>query len=475
MDLTKLKLITIDGPDSRDFDDAVFAEQVTSGWKVVVAIADVSHYVKEGSALDKEAFNRGNSVYFPQRVVPMLPEKLSNDLCSLNPKVERLCLACEMQINKKGELTDYKFYSAFMFSYARLTYDQVIKIIEKKDPKLRKEYEGIVDNLDSLYDLYQILKSAKNKRGVIDFDRSESRLVFNDNGKIKNIEQVSRNDAHKIIEELMLIANQATAKFLENKNESFLYRIHPRPTTEKIKSTRKFLHAVGLELGGDLNPESKDFSMILEQAKHRKDENIIKTVMLRTMMQAHYTPKNEGHFGLSFDSYTHFTSPIRRYPDLIAHRAIKRIINKDKRTNNKGMVEQGAHLSMTERRADDAARDVDRWLKCEYIIKKTGEVVDGIISGVSNFGLYVELDDFFVEGMIGISDLKGDYYLFDESLHQLKGKKTKKIFKLGDSIRAKIVSVSLEDRRISLVLAKKIFNNERKQKAAGKKRQKLRS
>jgi ribonuclease R len=455
VDLTKLKLVTIDGSDSRDFDDAVYAEEIPSGWKIFVAIADVSHYVKEGSKLDKEAFDRGNSVYFPRRVVPMLPEKLSNDLCSLNPKVERLCLTCEMKINKQGELTDYKFYPALMSSYARLTYEKVSKIVEKKDSELRKEYGEVLGNLDSLYDLYKTLKFAKNKRGVIDFDRAESQMIFNEKGKIQKIIAASRNDAHKIIEECMLMANQATAQFLADNKEDFLYRIHPRPTAEKIKSTRKFLQVLGLNLEGDSNPDSKDFSKVLEEAKNRKDENIIKTVVLRTMMQANYTPENEGHFGLAFDNYTHFTSPIRRYPDLLAHRAIKRILIKKKRTTNKGMIETGAHLSMTERRAEDASRDVERWLKCEYMRKNLGETFDGLISGVNSFGLYVELDGVFVEGMISITDLKGDYYIFDETRYQLKGEKNKKIFKLGNPIRVKIASVSLDDRRITLVPAKK--------------------
>ena len=452
VDLTSHKLVTIDGSDSRDFDDAVYAEKMGSNWKLIVAIADVSHYVPEGTTLDKEAFERGNSVYFPRRVVPMLPEKLSNNLCSLNPKVERLCLTCEMTISKQGELLDYKFYSAFMTSAARLTYDKVSKMIEEKDSKLRKEYRGgVLQNLDSLYDLYKTLKFAKSKRGVMDFDRPESKMIFNEKGKIEKIVAASRNDAHRLIEECMLMANQATAKFLAEEKEDFLYRIHPRPSADKIKSTRKFLQALGINLDGEFNPEPKDFSKVLAEASKRKDENIIKTVVLRTMMQASYTPENEGHFGLAFEDYTHFTSPIRRYPDLLAHRAIKRVLNKRKRQANRGMEEVGAHLSMTERRADDATRDVEKWLKCEYMRKNLGETFSGIISGVSSFGLFVELDGVFVEGTVALTDMKGDYYNFDETRQQFKGEKTKRILKLGDFLKVKIASVSLDDRRITLV------------------------
>jgi ribonuclease R len=354
VDITDMKLVTIDGEDSRDFDDAVYAEPTANGWKLVVAIADVSHYVEEGTALDIDAIERGNSVYFPRRVVPMLPEAISNGLCSINPDVERLCMTCEMNIDSEGNLIDYKFYSAVMFSHARLTYTKVGKILEDHDQALTQEYAGVMDNLNALYDLYKTLKDARTRRGVMDFDRIETQILFDDKGKISNIVATSRNDAHKLIEECMLMANQATAKYLAKNEEDFLYRIHPKPTAEKVEVTRQFLTAVGLTLEGGEQPETKHFAKVLENAKGRDDENIIKTVVLRTMKQAVYTPANEGHFGLAFEDYTHFTSPIRRYPDLLVHRAIKRVLAKNTRKPSKRMVELGAELSVTERRADEA-------------------------------------------------------------------------------------------------------------------------
>jgi RNAse R (EC 3.1.-.-) len=448
IDITDMKLVTIDGEDSRDFDDAVFAEPTNKGWKLVVAIADVSHYVKEGSDLDNDAIDRGNSVYFPRRVVPMLPEALSNGLCSINPDVERLCMTCEMNIDSEGNLLDYKFYPAVMLSHARLTYTKVSQILEHHDQALTSEYASVLDNLNTLYDLYKALKAARTKRGVMDFDRIESQILFNDNGKIDDIVARSRNDAHKLIEECMLMANQATAKFLAHNEEDFLYRIHPKPTAEKVETTRQFLTAVGLTLEGGVQPESKHFAKVLVDAKGRDDENIIKTVVLRTMKQAVYTPANEGHFGLAFDDYTHFTSPIRRYPDLLVHRAINRVLNKNKRKPSKKMVETGAHLSVTERRADDASRDVEQWLKCEYMRDKVGDTFNGVISGVAGFGIFIELTDVFVEGMIAMRDMKDDYYIFDDVHHQLKGERTGRTFQLGDTIKIQVASVSLDDRQM---------------------------
>lgn len=453
VDITDMKLVTIDGEDSKDFDDAVFAEPTSNGWKLVVAIADVSHYVEEESALDMDAIERGNSVYFPRRVVPMLPEKLSNGLCSINPDVERLCMTCEMNIDAQGNLIDYKFYPALMFSHARLTYTKVGKILEQGDKELTQQYANVMDNLNALYDLYKALKDARTKRGVMDFDRIETQVLFDDNGKIDNIVATSRNDAHKLIEECMLMANQATAKFLAENDEDFLYRIHPKPTAEKVEATRQFLTAVGLTLDGGIQPESKHFAKVLEDAKGRDDENIIKTVVLRTMKQAVYTPANEGHFGLAFDDYTHFTSPIRRYPDLLVHRAIKRVLNKKTRKPSKRMVELGAELSATERRANEATRDVEQWLKCEYMRDKVGETFNGVISGVAAFGIFIELTDIYTEGMISIRDMKDDYYNFDEIHHQLKGERGGKVFRLGDSIKIQVASVNLDDRQMVFVPA----------------------
>ena len=451
VDLTSFELITIDGDDSRDFDDAVYAKPSKGGWKLIVAIADVSHYVSEGSSLDAESFERGNSVYFPHKVVPMLPETISNGLCSLNPNVERLCMACEMNINSLGELLDYKFYSAVMLSHARLTYGQVNEILESKKSPLRNKFSNVVENIDFLYGLYKTLRISRQKRGVMDFDRIESQILFDDKGKIENIVARKRNDAHKLIEECMLMANQATAKFLQKNNEDFLYRNHPKPTAEKVEVTRQFLSAIGLTLEGGIEPESKDFAKVLRNAKGREDENIIKTVVLRTMKQATYTPINDGHFGLAFEDYTHFTSPIRRYPDLLVHRAIKRVLKSKSRPPSKKMIELGTHLSMTERRADDASRDVEQWLKCEYMRDKVGENFNGIISGVAGFGLFVELSEVFVEGMISIRDLKDDYFIFDDVHHQLKGQNSGKIYRLGDMIKVKVASVNLDDRKIDFI------------------------
>jgi len=453
IDITDMKLVTIDGEDSRDFDDAVFAESTNNGWKLVVAIADVSHYVKEGSDLDNDAIDRGNSVYFPRRVVPMLPEALSNGLCSINPDVERLCMTCEMNIDPEGNLLDYKFYPAVMLSHARLTYTKVSQILEHHDQALTSEYASVLDNLNTLYDLYKALKAERTRRGVMDFDRIESQILFNDNGKIDDIVASVRNDAHKLIEECMLMANQATAKFLAHNNEDFLYRIHPKPTAEKVETTRQFLTAVGLTLEGGVQPESKHFAKVLVDAKGRDDENIIKTVVLRTMKQAVYTPANEGHFGLAFEDYTHFTSPIRRYPDLLVHRAINRVLDKNKRKPSKKMIETGVHLSVTERRANDASRDVEQWLKCEYMRDKVGDTFNGVISGVAGFGIFIELTDVFVEGMIAMRDMKDDYYIFDDIHHQLKGERTGRTFQLGDTIKIQVASVSLDDRQMVFVPA----------------------
>ena len=451
IDITKLELITIDGEDSRDFDDAVYAEPTKNGWKLLVAIADVSHYVKEGSELDSESYERGNSVYFPHRVVPMLPEAISNGLCSLNPKVERLSMVCEMSIDPLGELLDYKFYSAVMLSHARLTYTQVNEMLEDKKSPLRKNFSNVADNIDFLYGLYKTLRISRQKRGVMDFDRIESQILFDNKGKIKDIVASSRNDAHRLIEECMLMANQAAAKFLQRNNEDFLYRSHPKPTAEKVELTQKFLTAIGLTLEGGIEPESRNFAKVLKQAKGRDDENIIKTVVLRTMKQATYTPVNEGHFGLAFEDYAHFTSPIRRYPDLLVHRAIKRVLNKSSREPSGKMIEFGTHLSMTERRADDASRDVEQWLKCEYMRDKVGESFQGVISGVASFGLFVELSEVYVEGLVSIRDLKDDYFIFDDVHHQLKGQRGGKIYRLGDMIKVKVASVNLDDRKIDFI------------------------
>ena len=381
----------------------------------------------------------------------MLPEAISNGLCSLNPKVERLSMVCEMSIDPLGELLDYKFYSAVMLSHARLTYTQVNEMLEDKKSPLRKTFSNVADNIDFLYGLYKTLRISRQKRGVMDFDRIESQILFDNKGKIKDIVASSRNDAHRLIEECMLMANQAAAKFLQKNNEDFLYRSHPKPTAEKVELTQKFLTAIGLTLEGGIEPESRNFAKVLKQAKGRDDENIIKTVVLRTMKQATYTPVNEGHFGLAFEDYAHFTSPIRRYPDLLVHRAIKRVLNNTSREPSGKMIEFGTHLSMTERRADDASRDVEQWLKCEYMRDKVGENFHGVISGVAGFGLFVELSEVYVEGLVSIRDLKDDYFIFDDVHHQLKGQRGGQIYRLGDMIKVKVASVNLDDRKIDFI------------------------
>lgn len=447
-DLTQIPFVTIDGDDSKDFDDAVFCEQTSNGWRLQVAIADVAHYVKEGSALDEEAIDRGNSVYFPRFVVPMLPEEISNGLCSLNEKVERLSVVCTMNISPVGQILDYEFCNGVIFSHARLTYNKVNEFFE--DKSLIKDAK-IKQNLENLYGVYQSLKIAREKRGVMDFDRTESKIIFDDNGKIKDIVGFDRGDSEKVIEECMLAANQSTALFLAKHKAVFPYRNHPNPTEEKIKSTKKFLAGIGLSLSGGENPNSRDFAKTLKKAKGRVDENIIKTVILRTMKQATYHSENEGHFGLAFEDYTHFTSPIRRYSDLLVHREIKQIIA-GKKPKIKNINQITEHISMTERRADEASRDVEKWLKCEYMQSKIGQEFSGVISGVASFGMFVELGETFIDGLVAMRDLKDDYYTYDETSVSLRGRASGKTYKLGDEISVLLAGVNLEERQISLVL-----------------------
>jgi ribonuclease R len=448
VDLTHIPFVTIDGDDSKDFDDAVFATQTENGWELQVAIADVAHYVKVGSALDESAIERGNSVYFPRFVVPMLPEAISNGLCSLNEKVERLSVVCKMNISPVGQVLDYKFCNAVIFSHARLTYNLVNEFFAD-DSKIKDK--KIKENLYNLYGVYQSLKIAREKRGVMDFDRTESKIIFDDNGKIKDIVGFDRGDSEKVIEECMLAANQSSALFLAEHNAVFPYRNHPNPTDEKIVATKKFLAGIGLTLGGGNSPTSRDFAKTLKKSKGRADENIIKTVILRTMKQAVYHPENEGHFGLAFDDYTHFTSPIRRYSDLLVHREIKQILS-GKKPKIKNINQITQHISMTERRADEASRDVEKWLKCEYMQSKIGQEFSGVISGVASFGIFVELGGTFIDGLVAMRDLTDDYYIYDEASVSLKGRASGKVYKLGDKIDVLLASVNLEERQIGLVL-----------------------
>ena len=475
VDLRDLPLVTIDGEDARDFDDAVFCQKQGKGWKLWVAIADVSYYVRPKSALDTESYNRGNSVYFPNRVVPMLPEKLSNGLCSLNPQVDRLCMVCEITISAKGKMTDYQFYEAVMNSHARLTYNKVAKILEK-DTALCERYASLVPHLQDLHEMYQALVKARQQRGAIEFETIESKFIFNALGRIERIEPVVRNDAHKIIEECMILANIASANFMEKHQEPALYRIHAVPGEEKLTAFRSFLAECGLSLSGGNKPTPMDYAQLLEQIKPRPDHELIQTMLLRSMSQAVYSADNIGHFGLALEEYAHFTSPIRRYPDLTLHRGIKYLLAKQKgskrKTTDTGgyhyQLEEmdvfGAHCSSTERRADDATREVADWLKCEYMQDHVGEEFDGVISSVTGFGFFVRLNDLFIDGLVHISGLANDYYLFDMPKQRLIGENSGMIFRLGDAVKVRVEAVSLEQKQIDFSL----ISSEHKPKRSGK-------
>lgn len=455
VDLTNHPLITIDGEDSRDFDDAVCAKKEGKNMRLWVAIADVSHYVDAGSPLDKEATKRTTSVYFPSAVVPMLPEKISNGLCSLNPKVLRLCLTCELLIDPKGRVLSSEFYPGVMKSHARMTYTEVAKIVEDKDKAMIKKYEGVVyENILALDELYEILAKARVERGAMVFSRTESQILFDTKGKIKNIVAKFSNKAHRIIEECMLLANQSCAQFLDKHKQSFLYRVHPKPTDEKINNLVEFLAALDIDLPNAENITPKDFANLLDSVKGREDARLIQTMVLRGMKQAIYTSNNAGHFGLAFEQYTHFTSPIRRYPDLIAHRAIKMALNKEK--PSKGLiakvVKMGEICSVNERNADEASRDVEKWLKCEFMSHRLNKIYDGTISGVVNFGLFIELNDIFIDGMLPVQGLKDDYYNFDEYTQSLVGKTNNQVYALGDAIKVQVAIVDLNERKIELKL-----------------------
>ena len=478
VDLRSLPLVTIDGEDARDFDDAVYCEpKPRGGWKLIVAIADVSHYVKPGSALDKQAFERGNSVYFPNHVVPMLPEKLSNGLCSLNPKEDRLCMVCEMQVNAEGDVTKYQFYEALMYSHARLTYTQVAQIIEERNSgdssNARDQFSAILPHIDALYDLYSRLNKRRNERGAIDFDTQETRILFDGQRKISQIIPVKRTEAHRLIEECMLAANVCTAQFLEKAKLPALYRVHEGPSEERLSSLRDFLGELGIGLGGGDDPQPEDYQRVLRSVGQRDDASVIQSVMLRSMSQAVYQSENLGHFGLAFDAYTHFTSPIRRYSDLLVHRAIRYLIRSNKKVSGvvrvKGAAElakdniypyelprldeTGSHLSVTERRADEATRDVVNWLKCEYLMDHVGEEYSGVVSAVTGFGLFVMLDDLYVEGLIHVTGLPKDYYYHEASQHRMVGERTGRVFRLGDKVKVRVVRVNLDERKIDFELA----------------------
>jgi ribonuclease R len=450
--VAQLPLVTIDGETARDFDDAVYCEPHGKGFRLLVAIADVSHYVQSGDALDREALNRGNSVYFPRRVIPMLPEELSNGLCSLNPHVDRLCMVCDMQISKQGEIEKYRFYPSVMHSHARLTYTQVAAMLANAEGPEAKEFAHVLPYVRNLHTLFQTLLGAREKRGAIDFETIETQMIFNDQGKIERIIPVVRNDAHRLIEECMLAANACTAHFLQDHKHPVLYRVHEGPTPEKLEAVREFLKEFGLQLGGGDEPQAADYSKLLSKLKGRPDAPLLQTVMLRSLRQARYAPENTGHFGLGYDAYTHFTSPIRRYPDLLVHRAIKAVLaGKQYQPKEKWEV-LGEHCSMTERRADDATRDVEAWLKCFFMRDHLGSAFEGTISSVTGFGIFVSLDDIYTEGLVHVSELGADYFHFDAAKHMMLGERTGKRYRLGDRVRVKVVRVDMESTKIDFTL-----------------------
>ena len=503
VDLTDVALVTIDGEDARDFDDAVYCEPAKvgrgKGWRLLVAIADVSHYVKNGSAIDIDAYDRATSVYFPRRVIPMLPEKLSNGLCSLKPDVERMCMVCDMLVNAKGEVTAYQFYPAVMHSHARFTYTEVAAILgNTRGPEAAKRKDRVQDLLN-LHDVYRALLLQRNERGAVDFETTETQIVCDDNGRIEKIIPRTRNDAHKLIEEAMLAANVCSADFIAGHKHLGLFRVHEGPTPEKKDTLRQYLKTLGLNLTISEDPAPAEFQAIAAATKDRPDAQQIHTMLLRSMSQAIYTPVNSGHFGLAFEAYMHFTSPIRRYPDLLVHRVIKAILEKTKYTlpalpmpgeaqdklkkrlaaraaNNakfasasektaaakpkKSSPEQigweaaGIHCSANERRADEASKDVEAWLKCKYMREHLGEEYAGTVSSVTSFGLFVTLDAMYVEGLVHITELGGEYFKFDEIRCELRGERTGLRYAIGTRVNVQVSRVDLDGRKIDFRLVR---------------------
>ena len=446
VDLRDLPLVTIDGETARDFDDAVFAEKIGRNYRLVVAIADVSHYVRPDDAIDTDAQERSTSVYFPRRVIPMLPENLSNGICSLNPDVERLCMVCDMVITYAGNIKEYRFYPAVMRSHARLTYNQVWDWISDDLDHPHKA------QIDTLYKLFKILQKKRFERGAMEFESVETQMLFDDNGKIEKIVPVVRNDAHKLIEECMLAANVCAAEFLMKNKHTALFRNHLGPTPEKLATLREQLGLLGLQLGGGDNPTPKDYAALAEQFKGRPDAELLQVMMLRSMQQAVYEPHCDGHFGLAYEAYAHFTSPIRRYPDLTVHRAIKAVLNQQTYTPNKSWQALGVHTSFCERRADDASRDVENWLKTYYMRDKVGEIFEGKISGMTNFGLFVTLDGIHIDGLVHISDLGEDYFNFRPEIMAIEGERSGVRFNMGDKVSVRVARADLDTSKIDLTL-----------------------
>ncbi|MCI2963203.1 MULTISPECIES: ribonuclease R [Shewanella] len=464
VDLRHLPLVTIDGEDARDFDDAVYAEKKAGGgWRLWVAIADVSYYVRTDSALDTEARARGNSVYFPSQVIPMLPEKISNGLCSLNPHVDRLCMVAEMTVSAKGKLSGYKFYPAVMYSHARFTYTQVAEMLE--GGSIAPEHEALFPHLQCLQSLYLALDEQRAERGAIAFETMETQFIFNEQRKIDKIVPRGRNQAHKIIEECMILANVSAAKFVKKHKGDVLYRVHEAPSEQKLANFKEFLAERGLTMPGGLEPTPSDYQNVMLQIADRPDAELIQVMLLRSMRQAIYTPDNEGHFGLALEEYAHFTSPIRRYPDLVLHRVIRYLLAKERGEATEKWTQDGGYhyqldeldqlgeeCSTTERRADEATRDVSDWLKCEFMQDHVGDTFEAVIASVTSFGLFVRLNELFIDGLVHISSLGSDYYQFDPMRQRLIGEHTGQVYQVGDPVTVKVAAVNLDDRQIDLVM-----------------------
>ena len=490
VDLTDIALVTIDGEDARDFDDAVYCEPAKvgrgKGWRLLVAIADVSHYVETGSAIDIDAYDRATSVYFPRRVIPMLPEKLSNGLCSLNPNVERLCMVCDMLVNAKGEVHAYQFYPAVMFSQARFTYTEVAAILGNTRGPEAEQRKAMVPHLLHLHEVYQALLKERGVRGAVDFETTETQIVCDEAGRIEKIIPRTRNVAHRVIEEAMLAANVCSADFISQSKHTGLFRAHEGPTAEKVQTLRNYLKAMGVGMTVGDQPTPGEFQQIAVATKDRPDAPQIHSMLLRSMQQAIYTPVNSGHFGLAYEAYTHFTSPIRRYPDLLVHRVIKAILGKTKyqlpllptpgeavaklskrlasrvkeptEKPKKISADQlawqaaGLHCSANERRADEASRDVEAWLKCKYMREHLGEEFGGVVTAATSFGIFVTLDAMYVEGLVHITELGGEYYRFDEARQELRGERSGMRYALGTRVRVQVSRVDLDGRKIDFRL-----------------------
>ncbi|NML45439.1 ribonuclease R [Ramlibacter sp. G-1-2-2] len=496
VDLTDVPLVTIDGEDARDFDDAVYCEPARvgrgKGWRLLVAIADVSHYVETGNAIDVDAYDRATSVYFPRRVIPMLPEKLSNGLCSLNPEVDRLCMVCDMLITAAGDIHAYQFYPAVMHSNARMTYTEVASILGNTRGPEAVRRKDLVPHFLNLHDVYRALLKARNVRGAVDFETTETQIICDENGRIEQIVPRVRNDAHKLIEEAMLAANVCAADFIQQAEVPGLYRVHEGPTPEKKEVLRGYLKALGVGMTISDDPKPAEFQKIAEATRERPDAQQISTMLLRSMQQAIYTPINSGHFGLAYEAYTHFTSPIRRYPDLLVHRVIKAILAKERyqlpalptpgeaheklarrlasrvapptqklkkpaappSRELQAWEAAGFHCSANERRADEASRDVEAWLKCKYMRDHLGEEYSGVVTAATSFGIFVTLDTMYVEGLVHITELGGEYFKFDEARQELRGERTGIRYAIGTRLRIQVSRVDLDGRKIDFRLVR---------------------